>query len=110
MTSGGLAGLSFLDSPANSNPGGNVGRMAPLPNGQPPQQQPQVVASNNANGAGMNSIPMNAGQQMDVNLLFQKVCELSEVLKENREKTQSIVNTAEDLAVSPFEVFNTFHN
>lgn len=45
-------------------------------------------------------MPMNAGQQMDVNLLYQKVVELSEVLKENREKTQGIVLGAEELAVS----------
>lgn len=50
---------------------------------------------------GMNlSMPMNAGHQMDVNMLYQKVLELSEVLKENREQTQGIVAGAEELAVS----------
>lgn len=48
----------------------------------------------------MNGFPMNAGQQMDVNFLFAKVLELSEVLKENREKVQGIVNGASELAVS----------
>ncbi len=67
--------------------------MAPSPMAQ---QQQQV----NGNGNGMNGMPIVAGQQMDVNLLYQKVMELSEVLKENREKTQGIVNGAEDLAVS----------
>lgn len=43
---------------------------------------------------------MIAGQQMDVNFLYQKVCELSEVLKENRERTQGIISSAEELAVS----------
>ena len=47
-------------------------------------------------------MPMSAGQQMDVNLLYQKVVELSEVLKENREKTAGIVAGAEELAVSIF--------
>ena len=47
----------------------------------------------------MNGLPMAAGTQMDVNYLFQKVVELSEVLRENREKTQSIVGAAEQLAV-----------
>ena len=42
---------------------------------------------------------MIAGQQMDVNFLFQKVMELSDVLRENREKTQGIVAGAEELAV-----------
>ena len=42
---------------------------------------------------------MSAGQQMDVNMLYQKVVELSEVLKENREKTHGIVAGAEELAV-----------
>ena len=47
----------------------------------------------------MNGLPLIAGQQMDVNLLYQKVMELSEILRENREKTQGIVAGAEELAV-----------
>ena len=53
------------------------------------------------NGMGVN-IPVNAGQQMDLNMVFQRVMELSEVLKENRERTQGIVASAEELAVSSF--------
>lgn len=72
-------------------------RLAPSP------MQAQVLQPN-GNGAGMNAmnvgIPMSAGQQMDVNLLMQKVLELSEVLKENREKTAGIIAGAEELAVS----------
>lgn len=45
-------------------------------------------------------MPVMAGQQMDVNMLYQKILELSEALKVNREKTQGIVNGAKDLAVS----------
>lgn len=45
-------------------------------------------------------MPISAGQQMDVNFLFQRLVELGEVLKENREKTQGIVAGAEELAVS----------
>ena len=63
------------------------------------QQQQQA----NGNGSAMNGMPIMAGQQMDVNLLYQKVMELSEVLKENRDKTQGIVIGAEDLAVSLLE-------
>lgn len=93
---------SFLESPVtgNNNMGG-VPRLAPSPISQ---QQQHPVNNSNGNGAGMNGmnvgIPMNAGQQVDVNMLYQKVVELSEVLKENREKTQGIVSGAEELAVS----------
>ena len=89
----------FLDTTSNSNSTGNVPRLAPSPIAQQQQQQQQQI-NNNGNGAGMNGMPMIAGQQMDVNLLFQKVTELSELLKENREKTQGIVTGAEELAVS----------
>lgn len=91
---------SFLDtsnSPNNQNNIGNVPRLAPSPMGGPQQGQ------GNANGnnvAAMSGLPMAAGTQMDVNYLYQKVLELSEVLKENRERTQSIVGAAEQLAVS----------
>ena len=46
------------------------------------------------------AMPMGSGQQMDLNMMYQKLMELSEVLKENREKTQGIVTGAEELAVS----------
>lgn len=96
---------NFLESPGagnvNNNNLGSVPRLAPSPISQQPQHP---MNNNNGNGAGMNgmsvAMPMNAGQQMDVNMLYQKVVELSEVLKENREKTQGIVSGAEELAVS----------
>lgn len=50
------------------------------------------------NGMNLN-MPMNAGHQMDVNMLYQKILELSEMLRENREQTQAIVAGAEELAV-----------
>lgn len=85
---------SFLDNPPNlNNTAGSTGRLAPSAMASQNQQA-------NGNGNGVNGMPMIAGQQMDVNMLYQKVMELSEVLKENREKTQGIVNGAEDLAVS----------
>ena len=53
---------------------------------------------------------MIAGQQMDVNFLYQKVVELSEVLKDNREKTQAIIASAEELAVStPLQSYEVTH-
>ncbi|KAL9592615.1 MAG: hypothetical protein Q9179_006541 [Wetmoreana sp. 5 TL-2023] len=64
----------------------------------PPSQQ---INGNGGPMNGMNlSMPMNAGHQMDVNMLYQKVLELSEVLRENREKTKGIVAGAEELAVA----------
>ena len=84
---------SFLES-SNAN---NVGA--------PPRMTPSSAQQQPPNGNGMNGMPMLAGQQMDVNLLYQKVCELSDVLKENREKTQVIVKKAEELAVSLCQCF-----
>ncbi|KAL6715411.1 hypothetical protein ACLMJK_006372 [Lecanora helva] len=85
---------SFLDTaPLN-----NLNAPPRLPPSAMAQQQQPQQTNGNGNGNGMNGMPMMAGQQMDVNLLYQKVMELSEVLKENREKTQGIVNGAEDLA------------
>lgn len=83
---------SFLDG-SNPNSGG---RLNPSPMAQ------QQNANGNGNGNGMNGMPMIAGQQMDVNFLYQKVVELSELLRENRERTQAIINGAEDLAVRAY--------
>ena len=94
---------SFLDTNSStSGPNSSMQRPAPMAS---QQQQHQV----NGTGSGMNGIgggmsngsgglPMNAGQQMDVNMLYQKVIELSDVLRENRERTQAIVAGAEELA------------
>lgn len=89
---------SFLDSSPGAGNSSSVPRLAPSPIAQQQQQQQQI--NNNGNGTGMNGIPIAAGQQADVNFLFQKVLELSEVLKENREKTAGIIAGAEELAVS----------
>ena len=95
----------FLESPGPGNNLGTGPRSAP----SPMAPQPPLQVNGNGNGTGMTGvnvgIPMNAGQQMDVNMLYQKVMELSEVLKENREKTQGIVAGAEELAVSPHGFF-----
>ena len=84
---------------------GNVQRQAPSPIA--PQLANNNVVTNGANGGmnGMaNAMPVNAGQQMDVNIVFQKLIELSEVLKENRDKAQGIVAGAEELAVSGISI------
>ena len=102
----------FSDSSnlANNHSAGGP-RQAPLPMAQ---QQPQHPVNSNGNGAGMNGVnglnmalPMNAGQQMDVNMLYQKVLELSDILKENREKTLGIVAGAEELAVGVHDSLTT---
>lgn len=92
---------SFLESPGagNSNSLSGNSRLGASP-GVPQSPHPSNA---NGNGVGLNGINvglhMNAGQQMDVNMLYQKVMELSDVLKENRDKTQGIVAGAEELAV-----------
>lgn len=94
---------NFLESPvAGNNATNNVmPRLTASPLSQQPQHQ--IINNNNGNGIGMSGLnmglPMNAGHQMDVNMLYQKVVELSEVLKENREKAQGIISGAEELAV-----------
>lgn len=101
---------SFLDNNSH-NSNNSSARSAPSPMANSQQQQPQLSnGGSNGVGAGMNGtgmggggggglLPMNAGAQMDVNLLYQKVLELSELLRENRERTQGIVRGAEELAV-----------
>lgn len=87
---------SFLDTSPGTGSSNNVPRLAP----SAVAQQQQI--NNNGNGSAMNGMPMAAGQQADVNFLFQKLVELSEVLKENREKTAGIIAGAEELTVSIF--------
>ena len=101
---------SYLEGPsANQNVGasGGMQRQAPSPLSQ---QQGNNNGPNGVggllNGMGM-GMPVNAGQQMDLNLVFQKVNELSELLKENRERTQGIVAGAEELAVSGSSIART---
>ena len=90
---------SFLDTSPGTGSSSNGPRLAPSPIAQQQQQQQQISNNGNGNGAGMNGMPMAAGQQADVNFLFQKLVELSEVLKDNREKTAGVIASAEELAV-----------
>ena len=89
---------SFLDNNPNSSNANNA-RLAPSPiaNSQQPSNGTTNGVGGGMNGAGM--LPMNAGAQMDVNLLYQRVLELSEQLRENREETQGILRGAKELAV-----------
>lgn len=93
--------LESSEEPANEAMSVNSNNLFPsfLDNNSraPPSQQ---VNGNGAPMNGMNlNMPMNAGHQMDVNILYQKILELSEMLRENREQTQAIVAGAEELAV-----------
>jgi hypothetical protein len=87
---------NFLENSTSSTNLAALPRQAPSPT---TQHQP-----NQANGgamAGMNvGMPMNAGQQMDLNHLYEKVQELSDVLRTNREKTKVIIKSAEEVMVS----------
>lgn len=89
------AGLftSFMDNPTNT---ANMPRQTPSPSAQ------HGLGQVNGGGgiAGMNvGMPMNAGHQMDLNHLYEMVVELSDVLKNNREMTRSIIGSAEDIMV-----------
>ncbi|EAW22580.1 uncharacterized protein NFIA_012690 [Aspergillus fischeri NRRL 181] len=80
----------------------NTGNSANLPNASRQSMSPAMPSpSTQVNGAGMPGtnagIPMNAGHQMDLHHLYEMVLELSEVLKNNRETTKSIVSTAEEI-------------
>ena len=83
---GGFGGVAMQRSPSSSS-------MASQSNG------------NGANGVAppmtqmSAAMPVNAGQQMDMNALYQKIVELSEILEKNREQTRGIVASAEELAV-----------
>ncbi|OJJ49901.1 hypothetical protein ASPZODRAFT_139247 [Penicilliopsis zonata CBS 506.65] len=83
----------FMDNANNPN-------MVNMPR---PNMSPIMPHSpSQANGGGMagvnvSGMPMNAGHQMDLNHLYEMVLDLSEVLKNNREVTKSIVSSAEDI-------------
>lgn len=106
---GGMAGGN------NPGPGmfANYTENSPTPNmGSMPRQSPSPAYSHpgpqvngggpgaGGMGAAMNaSMSMNAGHQMDLHHLYEMVLELSEVLKNNREVTKSIVSSAEEIMV-----------
>ncbi|MCJ1251923.1 hypothetical protein MMC30_009161 [Trapelia coarctata] len=92
---------SFLENASGNPPAGMGGmqqRQAPSPS---MSQQQQQGLNNVTNGVGMGlggGMPVMAGMQMDVNMVYQRLLDLSEVLRENRERTQGIVAGAEELA------------
>lgn len=93
---------NFLDNSNNNPPSMNMSRQGtPSSSGQ---QQVNGASALPGMGMGMN-MPMNAGHQMDVNNLYEMVLELSDVLKNNRDMTKGIINSAEEIMVSVIEVF-----
>ena len=102
---------NFLDNSNNNNTSNmNMSRQGTPTSSSPSPQHP----SNQVNGAsgmpgvgmGMNmNMPMNAGHQMDLNHLYEMVLELSDVLKNNRDMTKGIINSAEEIMVSVIIIY-----
>ena len=66
-------------------------------------------AGGGLNGGSSSSMPIHAGQQMDLNFIFAKVLELSEQLRVNREQTQGLIAGAEELAVGFLLRYPPYH-
>ncbi|EFW16371.1 hypothetical protein D8B26_005715 [Coccidioides posadasii str. Silveira] len=91
-SSPGFANLFDNSTPSMSN--------VPRPNHIPLPPSP-AGSQNGATGgmAGMaTGMPMNAGQEMDLNYVYQMITELSEVLAHNRDTTKNIIRASEELA------------
>lgn len=79
----------------------NPSNMSPVPRHSPSPPSPAMPSNVGANMSAMNAaMPMNAGHQMDLSYLCDMVNELSGVLKNNRDLTNGIITSAEDIAVS----------
>jgi hypothetical protein len=93
------AGAGLFTNFFENNPSPTSG-MASLPRPSPPSP---AAGQNGGGMTGMNvAMPMNAGYQMDLNQLYEMVLELSEVLKNNRDMTKGIINSAEEIMVCSF--------
>ena len=105
---------SFLENPSGNPPG--MGPMQQQRQAPSPSMSQTQGLNNATNGVGVNGMgmgmamgmPVMAGQQMDVNMVYQRLLDLSEVLRENRERTQGIVAGAEELAVCSGDGFLRF--
>ena len=75
-----------------------------LSNGQQPPS-PSTTGPSNGVAPGMNGMApgmlVHAGQQMDINYIHSKLAELSEQHRANREQTQQLIASTEQLAVRP---------
>lgn len=95
------------DSSANASSFGNLRGQSLSPALTPASQINGGGAANALAGMTNGNMPMNAGQQMDLNHLYEMVLELSDVLKNNRDMTKNIVGSAEDLMVFGLRYFSS---
>ena len=96
MPAGNIPNPGMFANYTENSPTPGMGSMPrPPPSPAYPHPTPQV----NGGGPGASGMPMNAGHQMDLHHLYEMVLELSEVLKNNREVTKSIVSSAEEIMV-----------
>ncbi|KAI2790983.1 hypothetical protein POX_c03836 [Penicillium oxalicum] len=94
MPAGNIPNPGMFANYTENSPTPGMGSMPrPPPSPAYPHPTPQV----NGGGPGASGMPMNAGHQMDLHHLYEMVLELSEVLKNNREVTKSIVSSAEEI-------------
>lgn len=95
---------NFLDNSNNNTANMNMSRQGtPTSSSGPQHPANQVNGASGMSGMGMGmNVPMNAGHQMDLNHLYEMVLELSDVLKNNRDMTKGIINSAEEIMVSAF--------
>ena len=103
MNGGGIGGGGLDNSAGGMYSGFDSSASAGLANLRNQSIPPSLNHTPQVNGGGMGGLgvglPMNAGQQMDLNHLYDMILELSEVLKNNRDMTKNIVTSAEDLMV-----------
>ncbi|EGE79755.1 hypothetical protein BDDG_02696 [Blastomyces dermatitidis ATCC 18188] len=89
----------FYDPNNINNNGNSFNSPGPIMAGMS-RQSPSPGTPSTQNGAmgpmhvGM---PVNAGHQMDLNHLYEMVLELSDVLKNNRDMTKGIIDSAEEI-------------
>lgn len=70
----------------------------------PLSQTPGQANGGASNGPLPVSFPVNAGQQLDLHLVLQRVLELSEILHDNRTRTQTLVASASEIATRAAQV------
>lgn len=101
---------TLYDHSNNNNNGNSFNSSGPVMAGMSRQiPSPSTPSTQNGGMAPMNvGMPVNAGHQMDLNHLYEMVLELSDVLKNNRDMTKGIIDSAEEIMVgdpAPFLLF-----
>ncbi|KAG5293288.1 hypothetical protein I7I53_02202 [Histoplasma capsulatum var. duboisii H88] len=90
---------TLYDHSNNNNNGNSFNSSGPVMAGMSRQiPSPSTPSTQNGGMAPMNvGMPVNAGHQMDLNHLYEMVLELSDVLKNNRDMTKGIIDSAEEI-------------